>query len=133
MTGIDGGLRSLFQENIHAHWTVVETGYTHLGVPDLEGCHIGVSIWVELKVIRGTKIKFRPGQPAWHTSRARAGGRSFIAARKKTQTVDELWIFPGHMARRLATTGINSDYDEVVWSGGPSKWNWDEIGKVLFQ
>lgn len=41
----------------------------------------GGAVWLELKVMEstGAKIPFRPGQPQWLESHARAGGRSIVA------------------------------------------------------
>ena len=62
---------------LNIHWTRLES-WASPGVPDVHGFYQSYDLWIELKVIRSSKIKVRPHQVSWHYSRHRAGGSSFI-------------------------------------------------------
>ena len=136
----DGGLRKLFQKHIpQAHWQSVETWSTGQGVPDLNYCIEGREGWIELKAAKGLKVKFQPHQIAWLERRYRSGGRVWVAVRKRTLTIDQLWLVGGEHARELLTAGISSSLVEdaprlarvYAWGGGPKQWGWDEIRELL--
>mgnify|MGYP000465838860 CR=1 FL=1 len=142
MTQIDGGLRPIFRDKLKKgwHWQSVETGGTGLGVPDSNFCKSGVERWVEFKQTDAWACTLRPEQVAWHRRRALCGGRSFIAVRRwhdggprKGPPVDELWLFYGEDAMRLKDRGLCAEgvVDLGIWKGGPSRWDWDEIGELL--
>lgn len=135
----DGGLRTMLRERLPvAQWTSVESPLTGSGIPDCEYCYPGgVQGWVECKVVRsGWKPKFRPGQVAWISRRARLGGRVFIAVRRQIDKGgdDDLWLVPGTLVMVLEDHGLRGlDPSGLVrtWVGGPSMWDWGEVGDVL--
>lgn len=134
----DGNLRSIFQKHLpDAHWQGVETFSTGQGVPDMNGCLHGVEFWIENKVTSGWAVNFEMGQVAWAERRVRAGGRVFLAVRRKAaegprrKAADELWLFKGEHMRKVSVDGLESiNYIDIL-TGGPAQWNWDAIRGYL--
>jgi len=60
------------------------------GQPDVEACWHGVQAWIELKIVKGNRLIFRPAQPDWIRKRWATGGRVYVLARK----ADVLYLFP---------------------------------------
>lgn len=141
MGRIDGGLRALFRERLpQVHWQSIETAGTGRGVPDSNGCYAGVEFWVEYKVTDGYAVELRPEQVGWHCQRSRAGGRTFVAVRRRClagprkAAADELWLLPGRLAREVRSMGLRELPDDFVlgaWTGGPAKWDWGEVLRLL--
>lgn len=138
---IDGGLRQLFQDHMRdPHWQSVETGIIAPGVPDLNGCHLGVEIWVEMKLTDRLGVDMRSGQVGWLVKRTGVHGRCFIAVRerhgggpRKGDPADRLWLFWGGHAREVMDDGLRrEDLALGVWHGGPVGWRWHEIQDQLF-
>ena len=140
----DGNLSSLCQKHIPmAHWQSVETWSTGRGVPDLNYCLEGTEGWIELKSTAAWAVKIEPGQVAWIERRARAGGRVFLAVRRKSapgprkgSRADELWLLDHRAARELATPGVglNDISKSLVLElslGGPARWDWDRVKEIL--
>ena len=126
----DGELRKLFRENLVRgwHWQSVETGGTGRGVPDANFCRDGVEGWIEFKLARGRRAGLRPEQIGWIAARSRAGGRVFVAVRRKTGSGDELRLYLGDSVRELASRGIPEGPSPLlVETGGPNLWNWEKI------
>jgi hypothetical protein len=44
---------------------------------------------------------------------------------------DSLWIYHGRVLRHLKSMRINEVDNLGVWHGGPAKWDWTEISRVL--
>ena len=66
---------------------------TTAGVPDLYICSpSGVSVWVELKIVRGKHPIIRKEQYAWGMRHARISGKACVLGRKKDEL--KLWRFP---------------------------------------
>lgn len=138
---IDGGLRALFRQYLPAfHWVSVETSGTGRGIPDSEYCSEGCTGWIEFKVTDGFAVTLRPEQVAFLQRRGRAGGRVWVAVRRKHQggprkghAVDELWLLRGSMAAQARDGGlvIGADYVVAGWCGGPSHWDWAQIAAIL--
>lgn len=138
---IDGGLRKMFREKIPEFmWTSIETGGTGRGVPDAEYCSPeGVSGWIEFKQTKGSAIKIAPEQIAWHARRARMGGRSYVIVRRwalqgpRRASRDELWLLPGRSASKMfaGLQPLLADPECLVWVGGPARWDWGNLKKVL--
>jgi hypothetical protein len=80
------------------HWTRIES-WASPGVPDVNGCADFGEFWIELKVIKNNRIKLSPHQIAWHITRSRHGGRSFILAREAGRS--PLILFSGQQAKEL--------------------------------
>lgn len=136
---IDGGLRGLFHKNLPGHWQAIETGGVGLGVPDSNACLSGVEVWVEFKTTSGWRAGLRPEQVAWIDRRARMGGRTFVAVRRKCDAgprrgdaMDELWLFDGSTVKQLADIPMNEVAALGRWPGGPARWPWREITFFLF-
>jgi hypothetical protein len=53
-----------------------------------------------------------------------------IPIAKKYNGTDELWLVQSNQAIALDEGGLKN-VKAISWSGGPSNWNWDEIGKYL--
>lgn len=143
MRAPDDGLRALFRAHLPAvHWTTVESGALAPGTPDSEGCHGGVSFWVEYKATDAWRVALRPEQVGWHLRRARAGGRSLIAVRRRHPggprlgaPADELWLLSGRAAALLTEHRLDSPALEglrlSVMDGGPARWSWARTLDVL--
>ena len=127
---IDGGLRPLFRKKLSIgwQWTTIETGATTGGVPDAEYCtRGGAQGWIEFKACSGWRPTIRPLQVSWIARRARLGGRVFIAVvRERT----ELWLIGGQNVVALADQGLRAS-GGLTFHGGPQRWDWKEIAKVL--
>ena len=87
------------------HFQPIETGATASGVPDLNYCFEGIEVWIELKIIHGNKMKFRPTQVPWHIRRARFGGSNYILA---ADCKESLWLWEGQYIRELFDHGIKA-------------------------
>lgn len=125
---IDGKLRQIFREELpQFHWQSIESGMTGAGIPDSNFCCRGVEGWVEFKRTEGWAVNLSPFQVGWHLRRGRAGGRTFVAVRrKKTQ----LWLVRGSLARTLAEKGLR-DFPAPSWDGGRAGWPWPEVARLL--
>jgi hypothetical protein len=101
-------------------------------VPDLNYCCRGVEGWVELKRTDANAVDLSPHQVAWIDRRVRCGGRVHILVRRRE---DQLWLLPGSLARRLATREerLPSPAALGVWDGGPSSWDWRELGELILR
>lgn len=138
---IDGGLRSIFRTKLTVgwHWQSIETGGTGLGVPDSNYCSNGIEGWIEYKQTEGWTVDLRPEQVSWITTRVLRGGQVFIAVRRKNQggprrgaPVDELWLWPGRLARELRENGLKTGETPIYFGiGGPARWDWKEIERIL--
>lgn len=71
------------------------------GAPDVNGCYMGVSVWIENKIIKGKRTTFQPTQPSWIFTRTNHGGRVFVLARKD----DTLYLYEGWRVRQWAVAG----------------------------
>lgn len=143
---IDGGLRKLFRANLigNIDWLSVETGGTAMGVPDSNFCvNPGIEGWIEFKRATANAVSVRKEQVAWIERRVRLGGRVFIAVRRwkdagtRTDARDDLILIRGAGVRALFLDGISgAEKGRFVagsWSGGPSKWGWDQVRHLLIR
>ena len=147
---VDDGLRPLFRKHIaRCHWQSVETGGTGRGIPDSNYClpplvegYGGYEGWIEYKATKGYEVSLRPEQIGWIMQRGRAGGRVWVAVRRRHQgglrrglPVDELWLIPGGLAMEARTSGLRSDAVQKSarrWHGGPTAgWDWDAVAALL--
>lgn len=139
----DGNLRRIFREAFPSwHWQPIESLMTGNGTPDANCCFAGREFWIEYKATSGYAIKVRPEQVGWHLRRARSGGVTFFAVRRsrpegpRVPAVDELWLFAGADAAKLATNGLNGANPLGWWEAspahlGPRGWDWDGVSRVL--
>ena len=126
---IDGSLRSTFRRHLpDFDWVSVETGLTERGVPDSNYCCDGVEGWIEHKTCRGWRVSIRPEQVAWCERRLRHGGHVFLAVRKPDYG---MWLFAGENMRRLLDNRVCDLSPLGVWVGSPSRWDWEQIRKLL--
>ncbi len=140
---IDGGLRKLFQARLpHIHFVSIETGGTGRGIPDTNFCVDGHEGWIEFKQTQSYRVGLRSEQVSWLLRRTRAGGRTFMAVRRKHKggkhkgkAVDELWLYNGAEARRLSELGLNKTWAQALqmFEASPGKWDWAKIGWWLEQ
>ena len=138
----DDGLRALICENLRVidgdavHWTPIETALTVSGVPDLEGCWRGVQVWPECKRATNWAMRINEFQVGWLRRRERAGGRTFVVVRRHGQArgtgYDEIWIYRGVNADILRLRGLRGHPPLLRLEGGPARWDWDRVGRVLF-
>ena len=132
----DARLRQVFKEHLpDFDIQSVETWGTGRGVPDMNFCYNGVEGWVEFKRTKHWKVNVAPEQVAWIERRLRAGGSVLIAVRRiQPATVDDLYLLHGSQARALAMGERPSTINALgVWSGGPARWNWQEIKALLLR
>lgn len=135
---MDGGLRKLFREHFpEAHWNSVETGATGSGVPDAEYCFpCGGQGWVEFKLCVANVVNIQPEQVAWAERRARVHGKVFLAVRQKAlqgprrKAVDALYLYRGIQTRAVMLGGL-ATVPVARWTGGPARWDWDSIRRIL--
>ena len=134
MTKVDDGLRPLFHRHLRrVHWQAIETWWMGAGVPDLNGCHKGVEVWIECKRAESERVEVRPGQVAWGEARTRVGGRVFVAVRRHKGKADDLLIFNGAALRLFKDGSRLPDLAPLLFtSGGPARWDWPGIQKILF-
>lgn len=130
---MDGELRQIFSQSLRAaQWTPVETGATAAGVPDAEYCFPGGRQgWVEFKRTSGWAVKVRPLQVGWHDRRWRMGGLSFIAVRRLNKGADELYLVGSRYAALLQGAGLTSTPHIIHATGGPRRWDWALVERVL--
>ena len=139
---IDGNLNRVFQDHLPTfHFQRVEpTGGIGVGVPDLNGCAQSVEFWLELKRVVGWSVTMRPPQIAWIERRTRAGGRVFIACRKRMPkhrralACDDLWLLKPTAARLLASHNLKelpAEHIALICRDGPAQWDWPAISQLL--
>ena len=124
MDSLESNLWDLFKRHLpdNVDYQRIETGGTGKGVPDVNICDMGRDFWVELKMIDGNKIrKLKPEQIAWHWKRTRVGGKTWFLARKKTDKVDQIYLWSGHKGPDLLRTGIFTE-GGTMWEA-PFDWN----------
>jgi hypothetical protein len=125
----DGGLRVIFRDHLpEFHWQSVETGGTGQGVPDANYCADGCEGWVEYKWTDGWACTLKPEQIGWHDRRARAGGITWIAVRRRTAGGPRTAAAIQAKEQGLRGPGGLTWH---VWTGGPSAWPWGVIGALL--
>lgn len=120
-------------------WTTVETGMTAGGVPDSNYLsRSGVEGWLEYKATDANRVKLEVEQIGWHLRRARYGGRSWFAIRKRHaggprlgDAIDELWMVAGCYADQLQQMGMECGYALPLGEGGPARWDWAKARKLL--
>jgi hypothetical protein len=57
------------------------------------------------------------------------GGRCFVAVRQMRD--DDLYLFAGTDAAALKDRGIRAATLLGRWGGGPSRWGWEDVRKIL--
>lgn len=111
----------------------IETGSTGRGIPDVNLCWMGRDIWVELKIVMGSRVSLRPEQVAWAYRRTKAGGTVWILARDKFDGVrkgkgDRIFIWPGSCAADVLENGIKAEGCYIF----DAPFDWDSVMAVLW-
>lgn len=139
----DGGLTKLFVSKLgtFGHFQTVETGGTGQGVPDLNYNIGGFEGWIEMKTTGTNRIpSLEAHQVAWAERRGRAGGKVFLAVRKKHDggarlgaPIDHLVLFNAvNSSRIILEHGMNMATPLYVSpANGPKSWDWDAVRKIL--
>jgi hypothetical protein len=128
----DARLRQLFEEHLREfHWQAIETGGTGRGIPDMNGCCEGTEVWIENKRTGHWKIEITAEQSAWAERRIRAGGRCFVAVRRQFKKEDELWLYSGNSARALLDLPTDAVPPLGRWVGGPARWPWEQVKRII--
>lgn len=74
---------ALVKGKLPGHVERVENALTR-GTPDVNMCHVGIEVWLELKVLDNKGVcELRPEQYLWHRKRQEAGGKVFVLARNE--------------------------------------------------
>jgi hypothetical protein len=131
----DGNLRAIFQQRLSTwQWNKIETGVISPGLPDSEFCvpYIQHSGWIEFKATKIYSVQIKPLQVAWLMQRSRYNRDAWIAVRRFVihKSIDELWLMSGDQAMALKNGGLRN-ITGWMWEGGPSNWNFIEIGEML--
>ena len=107
-------------------WQRIESPGTGGGIPDVCGglrAHVSQR-WIELKIVRGRRIYFRPKQPSWLRTWP---APTFIVARNKT----DLLIWSGKDALSLAKGNVFTVPPLRAYKGR-GNWDWEDFIKVIF-
>jgi hypothetical protein len=126
----DGELRKAFRQHLTGiDWLAVETGGTSGGVPDMNYAAPGdIEGWIEMKKAQHWRAVIRPMQIGWCERRLRFNKRVFVAIRRNET---ELWMFHASQLRYLHAGRVNGPPNLGCWSGGPGKWDWDAVRRIL--
>ena len=109
------------------HWTRLENRIGQ-GIPDCYGISEGISVWVELKVIRSNKIVLSPFQKSWNYNHSLQGGRNFIIATTFPQSL--LYIFSGIVAPSIGSIAdLPPHHWTVDMDSGSVSWN--QVSRIL--
>jgi hypothetical protein len=138
---MDGELRQLFRQNIRGgFFQAIESGGVGSGIADVFYCLRGVSGWIECKRTSANAVVISPFQTSWAEALHRAGGNTFFAVRqhapagKRRLACDNLWMIHACGGRGLLDGGLSAVVPQYIlgqWPGGPSKWDWLEVEKIL--
>ena len=107
------------------HWVRIES-WSSPGVPDVNGCAEFGEFWIELKIIKHKRVVLSPHQIAWHVTRSRHSGRSYILAREASKT--PLFLFSGERAKDLVDLKID-EISKIVEI--PHPYDWPRLREAL--
>tara|TARA_Y100000310_G_scaffold321717_1_gene379746 strand:+ start:6704 stop:7105 length:402 start_codon:yes stop_codon:yes gene_type:complete len=108
-------------------WQRLESGMTAPGIPDLFGCIEGRYSFIELKCVRGKKIRLSNKQINWQRRAESCGVRTTILAWQKTKSIDRFYIWDGKHAADIARMGIDWVQADVY----DAPFDWDDIAIAL--
>jgi hypothetical protein len=141
MRGSDGDLKRIFRKHLpRFDFQPVEMDVLAPGVPDLNYCCDGVEGFIELKQTSAWSVVVGENQVPWVERRLRAGGRVFVAVRRRCpsgprrRAKDELWLLAGAAIRDLAEEGLRGVPAGRVlgrWTDGPARWDWPRVAQLL--
>lgn len=126
----DGELRRIFRAYLRGFdFAAIESGVTGNGIPDLNYAHYsGIEGWIEAKRADHWRVEVRPSQIGWCERRLRFNPRIFCAVRRAR---GELWLYHASEMRHLKTERLDQVDAFGRWSGGPAKWDWAKIERLL--
>ena len=114
------------------HYQRIESALTGSGIPDTNWCVTGKEIWIEFKIVKGTRVELEPEQVSWHVMRHSHGGTTFILAldywsgsiRKERR--NRMYLWNGKDARQVKDHGVS--YPALrIWDNR----DWFSLGQVL--
>lgn len=97
------------------------------GTPDVNVCHQGIEVWIELKVVENRMVKIRKEQRVWGIRRWKAGGKVYLLSADMKTHIHGVWELNEHLICRI----INDTYLEVCQSPGLYENNFTEILKYM--
>ena len=120
-------LFQLLKNNLkNTHFTRIES-HTELGIPDVNACHNGQEVWLELKANSRKDLGLSKYQVVWMKKRIKHGGNVWIMNRplldKTLRIYSPSTIDPG---------SLTSVHEQPTLVLGPTKINWDQVMDLLF-
>ena len=107
------------------------------GIFDVNACHHGKEVWIELKVLHGRRIHFRTSQKSWGVRRAEVGGRVLLLVRQDESTVlYDAWPIFQVTSTKVERDGksfsiVVDDMPAPIWSG-KKPLDWDGLRHAIF-
>jgi hypothetical protein len=109
-------LFQLLKNNLkNTHFTRIES-HTELGIPDVNACHNGQEVWLELKANSRKDLGLSKYQVVWMKKRIKHGGNVWIMNRPLLQRA--LKIYSGSIVREP----ITSDTEPLATFNEPIDW-----------
>ena len=120
-------LYQLLKNNLkNTHFTRIES-HTELGIPDVNACHNGQEVWLELKANTRKDLGLSKYQIVWMKKRIKHGGNVWIANRplldKALRFYDPRTIDPG---------SLTSVHEQPALVLGQRSIDWDLVMELLF-
>ena len=120
-------LYQLLKNNLkNTHFTRIES-HTELGIPDVNACHNGQEVWLELKANTRKDLGLSKYQIVWMKKRIKHGGNVWIANRplldKTLRFYDPRTIDPG---------SLTSVHEQPALVLGSRSIDWDLVMETLF-
>ena len=120
-------LFQLLKNNLkNTHFTRIES-HTELGIPDVNACHNGQEVWLELKANSRKDLGLSKYQVVWMKKRIKHGGNVWIMNRplldKTLRFYSPSTIDPGSLS------SVSGQPTLVL---GPTKIDWDQVMDLLF-
>lgn len=120
-------LYALLKKNLKkVHFVRLES-YTENGIPDVNACHNGIEVWLELKANTRKDLGLSKYQIVWMKKRIKHGGNVWIANRplldKALRFYDPRTIDPG---------SLTSVHEQPTLVLGSRSIDWDLVMETLF-
>lgn len=100
-----------------------------IGIADVTGVYCGCDFWIELKVARGFRVKFEPGQVAWLEGRWRCGSAAFVlVAREGNARMNrrsKVYLYRGEQAGDLERVGLAHVKPEAAFTTPMQARDWN--------
>lgn len=88
------------------------------GMPDVYMCMNGVVIWLELKIIKHSKVSISKSQIAWHLAHTRCGGVSFFLLHEPSS--GDVILFEGSKVTEIHGSRIDALRPAALYDGSMS-------------